>query len=85
MRHFYEYVNRNIVYVIYRHFKLVCYYGIYAKHSKRGKLHYFNDIEKLWDMDSSIRLILSLPSFPRKQKKSRLCISIQSTLCKGLI
>ena len=108
-----DFIKRLILHIPDKHFKMVRYYGIYAKHHKQEKnlrkclskqkqhylsklldwrnlilltfgydplrcpecgtsmlvlevyhkkLHYLNAIERLWDMDSSILLILSLPS-----------------------
>ena len=108
-----DFIKRLIMHIPDKHFKMVRYYGIYAKHHKQEKnirkclssqkqrylsnlldwrnsillsfgydplscpecgtsmlvlevypkkLHYLNVTERLWDMDSSIPLILSLPS-----------------------
>ena len=108
-----DFIKRLILHIPDKHFKMVRYYGIYAKHHKQEKnlrkclskqkqhylsklldwrnlilltfgydplrcpecgtsmlvlevyhkkLHYLNAFERLWDMDSSILLILSLPS-----------------------
>ncbi len=51
-------IKRLIVHITEKHFKMLRYYGIYVKHHKQEeKLHYLNNIERLWAMGKSMLII----------------------------